>query len=247
MNPIPLEFYQRQDVVALAQELLGKWLFTQLDGEELTGGMIIETEAYAGPKDRASHAFNMRRTKRTEVMFHEGGVAYVYLCYGMHTLFNVVTNKAEIPHAILVRALLPTHGISTMEKRRIPKMIQESEFQHSRRPKFEEAKPTSKQRLCIHRSDAEGCKVRDVGAAENRFLNHFRYKKRAPLTSGPGTVCQALGIKVNHSGHFLQKKPLWIEDRGMTPSTSQIIAGPRIGIEYAQEDALLPWRFQLIA
>ena len=110
-------FYQREDVVKIAQELLGKYLFTKF-GRRLTGGIITETEAYAGEIDRASHAHGGRRTARTEVMFMEGGTAYVYLCYGIHSLFNVVTNKKNIPHAILIRAIKPTHGIPAMLKRR---------------------------------------------------------------------------------------------------------------------------------
>src|SRR5689334_18694485 len=110
-------FYQREDVVKIAQELLGKYLFTKFNGR-LTGGIITETEAYAGEIDRASHAHGGKRTARTEIMFQEGGIAYVYLCYGIHSLFNVVTNKKDIPHAILIRAIKPTHGIPTMLKRR---------------------------------------------------------------------------------------------------------------------------------
>ncbi|MCF8303014.1 MAG: DNA-3-methyladenine glycosylase [Bacteroidales bacterium] len=109
-------FYIRADVVAISKELLGKYLYTSFDGH-ITGGIITETEAYAGPDDRASHAYGNRRTKRTEIMFREGGIAYVYLCYGIHSLFNIVTNKAEIPHAILIRGLQPTDGLATMLKR----------------------------------------------------------------------------------------------------------------------------------
>src|SRR4051812_45478122 len=109
-------FYQRDDVVQVAKELLGKYLFTHIDGK-LTGGIITETEAYAGVIDRASHAYGGRRTARTEIMYGEGGTAYVYLCYGIHSLFNVVTNKKGTPHAILIRALHPTHGVETILKR----------------------------------------------------------------------------------------------------------------------------------
>ncbi len=109
-------FFTREDVVEIARDLLGKSLFTFQ--EELIGGIIIETEAYKGIEDRACHAYNNRRTARTEVMFQQGGIAYVYLCYGIHYLLNVVTNKAKIPHAVLIRALFPTHGLATMAKRR---------------------------------------------------------------------------------------------------------------------------------
>ncbi len=101
----------------ISKQLLGKYLFTRINNT-LTGGIIVETEAYAGPEDRASHAYGNRRTKRTETMFHEGGIAYVYFCYGMHYLFNIVTNVEGIPHAILIRALQPACGITTMLKRR---------------------------------------------------------------------------------------------------------------------------------
>ena len=114
---LPKSFYTRDDVVIIAQELLGKFLFTKFEGK-LTGGMIIETEAYAGEIDQASHAYGGRRTARTEIMFAEGGTAYVYLCYGIHSLFNVVTNKKNVPHAVLIRAIHPIAGIEEMLKRR---------------------------------------------------------------------------------------------------------------------------------
>ena len=106
-------FYDRADVVKIAKELLGKILITHFNNE-FTAGRIVETEAYNGAVDKASHAFGGRRTARTEVMFGQPGTAYVYLCYGIHHLFNVVTNKAEIPHAVLIRALEPLHGIDIM-------------------------------------------------------------------------------------------------------------------------------------
>ena len=114
---LPLSFFQEEETLEVAQKLIGKYLFTHFDGN-ITGGMIIETEAYKGAEDQACHAYNNRRTKRTEVMFSPGGVAYVYFCYGMHHLFNIVTHKENIPHAILIRGIKPTHGIETMLKRR---------------------------------------------------------------------------------------------------------------------------------
>ncbi|NGX37580.1 MAG: putative 3-methyladenine DNA glycosylase [Chlamydiae bacterium] len=184
MTILPRAFYEQEDVVDLARQLLGKWLITKIDGT-LTGGMIIETEAYKGAEDKASHAYGNRRTKRTEVIFARGGVAYVYLCYGMHNLFNIVTNKQDTPHAILIRALKPDLGIETMQKRR---------------------------------------------------------KTSHNLTSGPGMVCQALGITRKENGHPLTEAPLWIEERGVK---GQIESSARIGISYAREHASLPWRFLL--
>lgn len=113
MSKLNSAFYEQQDVLKVARQLLGKLLVTEIEGVR-TSGRIVETEAYAGVIDRASHAFNNRRTNRTEVMFGPGGVAYVYLCYGIHHLFNVVTNLAETPHAVLVRGLEPVEGIDTM-------------------------------------------------------------------------------------------------------------------------------------
>lgn len=111
------EFYQRGDVVQIAKELLGKLLVTTFNGE-MTSGIITEIEAYAGVTDKGSHAYGGRRTKRTETMYYSGGVAYVYLCYGIHHLFNVVTNVADVPHAVLVRGIEPIDGIDIMLKRR---------------------------------------------------------------------------------------------------------------------------------
>jgi DNA-3-methyladenine glycosylase len=115
---LKLPFFLQDDVIAVSRRLLGKKLFTRIGNDPLTGGIIVETEAYAGPHDKASHAHGNRRTRRNEIMYARGGVAYVYLCYGIHSLFNVITNEAEIPHAILVRAIEPTHGVETMLRRR---------------------------------------------------------------------------------------------------------------------------------
>ena len=109
-------FYNRPDVVKIAKELLGKIMVTWFDGR-FTAGRIVETEAYNGAVDKASHAYGARRTARTEVMFGPPGIAYVYLCYGIHHLFNVVTNKEGVPHAVLIRALEPLHGIDVMLER----------------------------------------------------------------------------------------------------------------------------------
>jgi DNA-3-methyladenine glycosylase len=115
MQKLPLSFYLRKDVVKISKELLGKVLVTNWRGE-LTSGRIVETEAYEGEIDKASHAFK-GRTPRTEVIFGEGGRAYVYLCYGIHQMFNIVTNRNDIPHAILIRAVEPIQGIDIMLKR----------------------------------------------------------------------------------------------------------------------------------
>lgn len=188
MTVLPLEYYKHDDVLHLSKDLLGKFLLTKI-GPVVTGGMIIETEAYRAPEDRASHAYGNRRTKRNAVMYGEGGVSYVYQCYGLHFLFNIVTNEHEIPHAILIRALKPLVGIEEMLKRR------------------------------------------------------KKSKLDRTLTNGPGTITQALGITKAHNGLPLIGPEIWLEDRGVNVSEEDIVAGPRIGIDYAGEDALLPWRF----
>ena len=191
MTILNKEFYIRNDVVEVSKDLLGKVLYTNINGC-ITGGIITETEAYAGVHDKASHAYNALRTRRTEVMFMEGGVSYVYLCYGIHHLFNVVTNQKDIPHAVLIRAIRPFDGIEEMLKRR--KMVKINE----------------------------------------------------KMTSGPGTVSQALGITTSLSGTSLNSSVIWIEDRGIVVQESQIAVGIRIGVDYAEEDAFLPYRFNLM-
>ncbi len=189
---LPPSFYLRKDVLKISRELLGKFLFTSIDGK-ITGGIITETEAYAGEGDRASHAFGGRRTERTEIMYSEGGTAYVYLCYGIHSLFNVVTNRKNIPHAVLIRAILPVEGIETIKRRR-------------KKPKAIETD------LCV----------------------------------GPGTVSQALGIHFRHTGKKLSGSEIWIEDKGLKIPRGIVITGPRVGVGYAGNDALLPYRFRVL-
>ncbi len=184
------EFYLNDDVVEVARLLIGKVLITNFEGKQ-TAAVITETEAYAGVTDRASHAFGGSRTARTEIMFRRGGCAYIYLCYGMHSLFNVVTGPADTPHAVLVRAIIIIHG-----------------------------KQTVASRLGI----------------DNPLFRH---------TNGPGKVCRALGINYRMSGESLFGELIRIEDWKITVPDELIIAGPRIGVGYAGDDALLPYRFVL--
>ena len=111
------DFYSSSDVLALSQSLLGKKLCTHIDGA-FTAGMIVETEAYRAPDDKACHAYQNKRTARTETIFMHGGTSYVYLCYGIHHLFNVVTAPKDTAHAILIRAIEPIDGIEIMLARR---------------------------------------------------------------------------------------------------------------------------------
>ncbi|MBA4056220.1 MAG: DNA-3-methyladenine glycosylase [Marivirga sp.] len=186
---LPESFYQRTNVVRIARELLGKGLFTKIEGV-VTGGMIVETEAYSW-KERGCHAFGARKTKRNEIMFGKGGHSYVYLCYGMHNLFNVVTNVENTADAILIRAIEPIKGMDQMIGRR--------------------------------------------GDLANKFH----------LTSGPGKLTKALGIDRKWNGKFLLDSEIWIEDMGKKIKSANIQASPRIGIDYAGDDALLPWRFAI--
>jgi DNA-3-methyladenine glycosylase len=191
LNFSPLEklsrdFYLQTDVVSVAQQLLGKLLITEIDGL-ITSGYITETEAYAGVIDKASHAYGGRRTSRTEIMYRIGGTSYVYFCYGMHSLFNVVTNHENIPHAVLIRAIQPVDGIDVMLKRASKTKIDKS------------------------------------------------------LANGPGKVAKILGINTTHTDFDLCNSEIEIFDIGKKPSS--IVSSPRIGVDYAGEDALLPYRF----
>ncbi len=117
MSKLTKEFYTRSDTVVIAKELLGKILVSNFNGKR-TSGIICETEAYCGREDRGCHAYNGRFTPRTEIMYAEGGVSYVYLCYGVHYLFNVITNEKNDPHAVLIRAIEPIEGMDMILKRR---------------------------------------------------------------------------------------------------------------------------------
>lgn len=125
MNPnkqLPKSFYTSEDVVQISKDLLGKYLVTNFNGFR-TAGKIVETEAYRAPDDKACHAHNNRFTNRTKIMFEEGGVAYIYLCYGIHHLFNIVTAKKGMAHAVLIRAIEPAEGVATMLERRALKTV----------------------------------------------------------------------------------------------------------------------------
>lgn len=185
---LPLSYYSNQDVLFLAKDLLGKVLFTEINGN-ITAGIIVETEAYFGIQDKASHAYGGRRTDRTETLYSHGGISYVYLCYGIHHLFNVVTSVENDPHAVLIRAIEPLIGKEIMESRR--------------------NMPASK----------------------------------AAISSGPGSAAKALGIDRTFNQKDLSGAEIWIENQNIQYSSDEIESGPRVGVAYAGEDALLPWRF----
>lgn len=116
VRKLPQSFYDRDDVVQIAKELLGKVVVSHIN-DVFTSGRIVETEAYVALTDKASHSFGGRRTARNEHMYSAPGTAYIYICYGMHHMLNVVTNKEGIPDAILIRAIEPMEGIDIMLKR----------------------------------------------------------------------------------------------------------------------------------
>lgn len=189
-SKVPRTFYKRDDVVQISKDLIGKVLCTHFDGI-LTSGMIVETEAYNGRTDAACHAYPDVRTSRTETLYGPPGFAYVYLCYGIHHLFNVVTNREGVADAILVRAVKPMDGIEEMIKRR------------------------------------------------------GKEKLNPVITNGPGKMSQALGITTARNETDLLGDKIWVEERGFSFSSNEIKASTRIGVDYAGEDARLPWRFTL--
>lgn len=178
------DFFQSDDVVSVARQMLGMYLVSEVDGNK-TVGKIVETEAYSGRGDRACHANDNKRTKRTEAMYRAGGTAYVYLCYGMHHLFNVVTNVEGLADAVLVRALEPVDGLDVMKE---------------------------------------------------------RYGKVTKYTNGPAKLSKAMGIDVSMTGFVLGESCLSIH-QGQKLSDDEITVSTRIGVDYAGDDASLPWRF----
>jgi len=189
-------FYQR-DTTLVARELLGKRLVHVVNGQRLSG-LITETEAYLGIKDRGCHTFGNRKTKRTEPMYLPGGHSYVYLIYGIYDCLNVVTQKEDIPEAVLIRSLEPDEGLMTMAKNR-----------------------------------------------KQKTFNPENKKHLWSLTTGPGKLAQALKITRDHNELLLTDDQLFIEDVGLKIKPSQIIASPRIGIDYAQEAKHWELRFTI--
>ena len=122
MEKLSPAFYQRNDVVTIAKELIGKIIVTDTHNN-ITSGRIVETEAYVAHIDKASHAYNGKRTLRNEAMYYAAGTVYVYICYGMHNMLNIVTNDKDVPDAILIRALEPMSGIEIMLERTNKKVL----------------------------------------------------------------------------------------------------------------------------
>lgn len=117
-NLIPLEFYQR-NTKKVAHELLGHRLVRIVDGRRISG-IITETEAYMGIKDKACHSYGGRRTDRVEPMYLEGGFSYVYLIYGLYHCLNVVTQAQGVPEAVLIRSIEIDESLDLALKNRYP-------------------------------------------------------------------------------------------------------------------------------
>ena len=189
-DKLPLAFYRQKNVCTIAKALIGKVLVTSFDNL-VTAGRIVETEAYNGIVDKASHSWNGKRTNRTEVMYAQGGLSYVYLCYGIHHLFNVVTNEIDIPQAVLIRGIEPLIGI------------------------------------------------------ENMLFRTGKPKADFTLTRGPGNVSKAMGIRTRFTGISLQSDQLFIANDNCKVKPVQIKSTPRVGVDFAGEDANLLYRFIL--
>jgi DNA-3-methyladenine glycosylase len=189
-RPLPISFYRRP-AETVARDLLGRYLVRELDGERLAL-RLVETEAYLGAADRASHASGGRRTPRNESLYLAGGHAYVYFIYGMHYCLNAVTGEAGVGSAVLLRAGEPVEGEERMR--------------------------------------------------ENRAW--ARKPRPGDLAGGPGKICQALAIGRELDGVLLTRPPLSITG-GEPVADEEIVASPRIGVDYAGEAALWPLRFSL--
>jgi DNA-3-methyladenine glycosylase len=116
-NLLPISFFEGNDVTEIAESLISCIIVSDIGGKR-TAGIITETEAYCGFNDKASHAFQQKRTSRNEAMFLSGGYIYVYLCYGLHYMLNIVTNQEHFADAVLIRSIEPIEGIEVMLERR---------------------------------------------------------------------------------------------------------------------------------
>jgi DNA-3-methyladenine glycosylase len=190
LSPLPLSFYRRP-AETVARDLLGRYLIYEVDGERLVL-RLVETEAYLGALDRASHAWGGRRTARNESLYLSGGHAYVYLIYGLHFCLNAVTGEADVGSAVLLRAGEPVEGEARM--------------------------------------------------VENRAWT--RKLRPGDLAGGPGKLCQALAVGRDFDAARLDEPPLWIAE-GEPVKKKEIVASPRIGVDYAGEAAGWPLRFSV--
>lgn len=187
---IKRDFYTN-DAVTVAKNLLGKIIVKKRADGKIFSGRIVETEAYMGAVDKASHSYGNRKTKRTEVMYKEGGYSYVFLIYGMYDCFNVTASCEDNPEAVLIR------GIEPLENKEL-------------------------------------------------MFSERKVKKEKDISNGPGKLTKALGITREDNGaDLVTSDTIWLEDDGYIADSRDIIETTRIGIDYAEEDALKPWRFYI--
>ena len=207
MSKLGIDFYQREDILTISRQLLGKILCTNFN-DKLTTGIIVETEAYAGIEDRASHAYGGRRTNRTEVMYSPAGTAYVYLCYGMHRLFNVVTNLEGVPHAVLIRAIEPIEGIDIMlQRRNMSKLL----------PKLTAGPGILSQALGIN-TQHSGISLlgNNIWILDNHPFDRLKRSdgynkhKNFDIISGPRVGCQYAGKDAHKPWRFRIKGNKWV-------------------------------------
>ena len=185
---IERKFYMR-DAVTVGKDILGKIIVKKTADGRMMSGRITEVEAYMGTTDKASHSYGGRRTKRTEVMYKEGGYSYVFLIYGMYECFNVTVGREGDPQAVLIRGVEPLENKNLMQEKR-------------------------------------------------------KVKKEKDISNGPGKLTKALGITREDNGaDLVASENIWLEDDGY--KVKDIVETTRIGIDYAEEDALKPWRFYI--
>ena len=184
-------FFSHSDVVSIAKHLLGKYLYSEIDGIR-TGGIILETEAYSHSNDLAMQKHLLRRPSSIKTLKRSGGIAYIYNVYGYHSMFNIVTNSEAFADSVLIRAIEPTEGLEAMAKRRNMN--------------------TANKNLC----------------------------------SGPAKLTQALALTPSlNVASVINSNVVWVQDEGRVVPSDEITCSPRIGIDYAEDDAALPWRFTL--
>lgn len=233
MSKIPRSFFCR-DTEIVAREMLGLHLVHRVHGKKISG-MIVETEAYVGAYDKACHGYKNRRTERTEVMFSPGGSVYVFLIYGMHHCFNIVTGNKEEPTAVLVRALQPVDGIDQMIRARMGK---KNRALADSQPSFEK-----KNRALV--ANQSNKRNNEKTATSNKIHQPLSLSQLKNLTNGPGKLCQALMIDRSHSGKSIVSPDLYLETGSHLVKPSEIVSSARIGVDYAEECARWPLRFHL--
>ncbi len=208
-NILDRSFYSR-DTSTVAKELIGKVL-VRICGNVLSGavlsGIIIETEAYYGTGDPASHAYR-GKTPRSEIMFGRAGISYVYFCYGMYYLLNAVTEEVDTPGAVLIRALLPLDGIDHMIERRL-----------------------------AHRAEVKSKDSFKDQIINSGNKNRNTFLKSGNPADGPGklTVCFGINISDNKKDLTSPSGNLRIYDCGIKNSLIKISSLPRVGISSARE------------